>query len=149
MRDYLRMHADSQAVDAAATGGVPEPRPVEPIDPVAVAEARAGLPADALLEVVAQAFQALADPTRLRILYALIGRPLCVRDLAIVAGVSESAASHQLRLLRDRRIVRRRRDGNVIVYSMENHHLAALIREADYYADHIRSGAPDHPYPLP
>lgn len=107
------------------------------------------MPGDELLSLVVEAFQALADPTRARMLYALIRQPLCVRDLAIVVGVSESAVSHQLRLLRDRRIAKGRRDGNVITYSVENHHLAALIREAEYYADHLRSGAPDHPYPLP
>ncbi|MFN8633003.1 MAG: metalloregulator ArsR/SmtB family transcription factor [Chloroflexota bacterium] len=122
---------------------------MQPIDAAAVAAAKAEMPSEELVMLVVQAFGALADPTRARILYALIRRPLCVRDLALVAGVSESAVSHQLRLLRDRRIVKGRRDGNVITYSVENHHLAALIREAEYYADHVRSGAPDHPYPLP
>jgi ArsR family transcriptional regulator, lead/cadmium/zinc/bismuth-responsive transcriptional repressor len=121
----------------------------QPIDPLAVAAARAAMPSDELVRLVVQAFGALADPTRARMLYALIGQPLCVRDLAIVAGVSESAVSHQLRLLRDRQIVKGRREGNMIVYSVENHHLAAMIREAEYYADHVRSGALDHEYPLP
>lgn len=131
-------------VPAGASAGVPRP-----IDPSAVVAAQAEMPSDELVSLVVQAFSALADPTRARILYALIRRPLCVRDLAIVVRVSESAVSHQLRLLRDRHIVKGRRDGNVITYSVENHHLAALIREAEYYADHIRTGAPDHPYPLP
>src|ERR687885_2890520 len=78
------------------------PVPV-PIDPEAVDEVRAAAPTEDLLTLVVETFQALADPTRARILYALIRRPMCVRDLALVAGVSESAVSHQLRLLRDRR----------------------------------------------
>jgi DNA-binding transcriptional ArsR family regulator len=133
----------------SSTGADTPISPPRPIDPAAVAAAQAELPGEELVSLVVQAFQALADPTRARILYALIGRPLCVRDLAIVVGVSESAISHQLRLLRDRRIVKGRRDGNVIQYSVENHHLAALIREAEYFADHIQSGTPDHPYRLP
>ena len=119
------------------------------IDPEAVRVAQAMAPADALLTLVVETFQALADPTRARILYALVRRPLCVRDLAIVAGVSESAVSHQLRLLRDRRLVKPRREGNVVYYALDDHHVAALFREAEYHADHVRQGIADHPYPLP
>ena len=86
---------------------------------------------DELLELVADTFHTLADPTRLRILYGLSTRPLSVRDLALLAAVSESAVSHQLRLLRDRRLVATRRAGNVIYYKLDDHHLAALFREAE------------------
>jgi DNA-binding transcriptional ArsR family regulator len=118
-----------------------------PIDPQAVAEVREAAPPEDVLALVVEAFGALADPTRARILYALIRRPLCVRDLAHVVGVSESAVSHQLRLLRDRRLVKTQRAGNVISYSVDDHHVAALFREAEYHADHLRRGIPDHPYP--
>lgn len=128
---------------------VMDQRALEAIDPEAVEDARAAMPAEELLTVVVEAFRALGDPTRARILYALTRRPLCVRDLAILVGVSESAVSHQLRLLRDRRLVKPRRDGNVVYYSVDDHHLAALFREAEYHADHIRQGLSDHPYPLP
>ena len=122
------------------------PVPV-PIDPEAVDEVRAAAPAEELLNLVVETFQALADPTRARILYALIRRPMCVRDLAIITGVSESAVSHQLRLLRDRRVVKPKRAGQVIYYSVDDHHVAALFREAEYHADHVRQSIPDHPYP--
>ncbi len=92
-----------------------------------------------------EAFEALSDLTRARILYALIGQPLCVRDLAILTGVSESAVSHQLRFLRDRHLVKPRREGYVTYYEMDDHHVAALFREADYHVDHVRQGFPDHP----
>lgn len=121
---------------------------LRPIDPEAVAQARDALPPEDLLTLVVEAFDALADPTRARILYALGRRPLCVRDLAIVTGVSESAMSHQLRLLRGRRVVKARRDGTTMYYSVDDHHVAALLREAEYHADHVRQGLPDHiPYP--
>ena len=119
------------------------------IDPDAVADASAAAPSDDLLALVVAAFQALGDPTRARILYALVRRPLCVRDLALVAGVSESAVSHQLRLLRDRRLVKSQREGNVIYYTLDDHHVAVLFREAEYHADHVRRGLPDHPYRRP
>jgi ArsR family transcriptional regulator len=117
-----------------------------PIDPQAVAEVRDAAPPDDVLALVVEAFGALADPTRARILYALIRRPLCVRDLAHVVGVSESAVSHQLRLLRDRRLVKPRRAGTIMYYSVDDHHVAALFQEAEYHADHVRQGRPDHPY---
>ena len=100
-----------------------------PIDPEAVAAARDALPSDDLLTLVVEACSALADPTRARILYALGTGTLCVRDLAIVTGVSESAVSHQLRLLRDRRVVKPRRAGTTIYYAVDDQHVAALIRD--------------------
>src|SRR6266571_2917926 len=121
-------------------------RQLTPIDPEAVTEVCVEAPSDELLRLVTEAFQALADPTRAKMLYALIRHTLCVRDLAIVVGVSESAVSHQLRLLRGWRLVKSQREGNVIYYSVDDHHVAALFREAEYHADHVRQALPDHPY---
>jgi DNA-binding transcriptional ArsR family regulator len=117
------------------------------IDAEAVQAAREAALSEAHLLLLVDTFQALADATRARILYALTQRPLCVRDLAILVGVSESAVSHQLRFLRDRRIVRPRREGNIIYYTVDDHHVAALFKEADYHVDHVRRGLSDHPYP--
>ena len=117
------------------------------IDAEAVQAARTAALPEAHLLLIVETFEALADLTRARILYALIQGPLCVRDLAILVGVSESAVSHQLRLLRDRRLVKPRREGNVIYYAVDDHHVAALFKEADYHIDHVRQGLPDHPYP--
>jgi DNA-binding transcriptional ArsR family regulator len=119
-------------------------------DSAGVKAGRSAIPSDEMLTVVVDAFQALADPTRARILYALGTGPLCVGDIALAAGVSESAASHQLRFLRDRRIVKPRRERNLVFYSVDDQHVAALLREAEYHADHVRQGLPDHiPYPSP
>jgi ArsR family transcriptional regulator, lead/cadmium/zinc/bismuth-responsive transcriptional repressor len=118
------------------------------IDAEAVEDARLGLPDPPVLELVVEAFGALSDKTRAKILYALVRRPLCVRDLALTVDASESAVSHHLRLLRDRRLVRSvRREGNQIEYRLDDHHVAALFKEAEYHADHVRAGLPDHPYP--
>lgn len=115
------------------------------IDAEAVQIAQAAALPEAHLLLLVETFEALADLTRARILYALIQQPLCVRDLAILVGVSESAVSHQLRFLRDRRLVKPRRAGNVIYYTVDDHHVAALFKEADYHIDHVRQGLPDHP----
>lgn len=121
----------------------------EPINLEAVTEVQRNAPPEELLRLVVETFEALADPTRARILYALIRRPLCVRDLAIIVGVSESAISHQMRYLRERHIVNSRRIGNAVEYSVDDVHVAALFREAEYHADHVRQGIPDHPYRVP
>ncbi len=118
-----------------------------PIDREAVEAERAAALPEAHLRLLVEAFQALADPTRARLLYALTHRPLCVRDLAILVGVSESAVSHQLRFLRDRRLVKSRREGTTIYYTVDDAHVAALFREADHHVDHVRRGLPDHPSP--
>ncbi|HEX6557337.1 MAG TPA: metalloregulator ArsR/SmtB family transcription factor [Ktedonobacteraceae bacterium] len=117
------------------------------IDAEAVEAARAAALPETHLLLIVETFQALADLTRARILYALTQRPLCVRDLAILVEVSESAVSHQLRFLRDRRLVKARREGNIIYYTVDDHHVATLFKEADYHIDHVRHGFPDHPYP--
>jgi DNA-binding transcriptional ArsR family regulator len=115
-----------------------------PIDPEAVADCQAVLPEEGILELVVSAFDTLSDPTRAKILYALTRRPLCVRDLAITVGSSESAVSHQLRILRDRRLVKPVRKGHLIEYRLDDHHVTALFREAEYHADHVRRNLPDH-----
>lgn len=84
-------------------------------------------------------FELLADPTRARILHALaLTKELCVCDLALLLGLSQSAISHQLRLLRDRRAVRRRRSGRMVYYALADTHLRSLLREG---VTHAREGA--------
>jgi len=119
-----------------------------PIDAGAVEAAQHQALPDAQLLLIVETFQALSDPTRARILYALTRQTLCVRDLAIVVGISESGVSHHLRSLRDRRLVKSRREGTTIYYSVDDQHVAALFQEATYHVDHVRRGLPDHPYLL-
>ena len=80
---------------------------------------------DGLTEI----FRVLGDPTRVRILDALSRAELCVGDLAARLGVTESAVSHQLRLLRSTRIVRARRDGRMIFYALDDRHVLALFEQ--------------------
>lgn len=117
------------------------------IDAEAVERAKAEALSGPHVQLIVETFQALSDATRVRILHALIQRPMCVRDLAILVGVSPSGVSHQLRFLRERRLVTSSRDGNTIYYQVDDHHVAALFKEADYHIDHVRQGLPDHPYP--
>jgi ArsR family transcriptional regulator, lead/cadmium/zinc/bismuth-responsive transcriptional repressor len=121
---------------------------VAPIDTESVAKAANAIPSESYLTLIYGTFQVLANATRLRILYALLEQSLCVRDIALVVGVSESAVSHQLRHLRDQRIVKTRREKNVIYYTLDDQHIAALLREAEFHADHIQRGLVDHQYSL-
>jgi DNA-binding transcriptional ArsR family regulator len=76
---------------------------------------------------LAQIFKALADETRLKILWAVEKREMCVCDLAAMLGLTESAVSHQLRLLRHLQLVTNRRDGVVLYYRLADNHVAQLI----------------------
>jgi DNA-binding transcriptional ArsR family regulator len=109
------------------------------IDPARVAGLRAALVDSADVEGLADTFRALGDPTRVRILDALSHGELCVCDLAAVLGVSQSAVSHQLRLLRGLRLVRSRRDGRMIFYSLDDRHIITLFRQT---LRHVQEAAP-------
>ncbi|HAF09187.1 MAG TPA: transcriptional regulator [Chloroflexi bacterium] len=85
-------------------------------------------------------FELLADPTRARLLHALsLSDELCVCDLALLLGRSESALSHQLRLLRDRRVVSRRKAGRVVYYRLADKHIRHVLADG---LRHAREVAP-------
>ncbi|MGQ9600577.1 MAG: ArsR/SmtB family transcription factor [Anaerolineae bacterium] len=75
---------------------------------------------------LAKTFKALSDPTRVRIISLLLDQELCVFDLATALGISQSAVSHQLRILRDLWLVRWRREGRQIFYTLDDEHVADL-----------------------
>ncbi|MVN88720.1 metalloregulator ArsR/SmtB family transcription factor [Deinococcus sp. HMF7620] len=105
------------------------------IHPEAVAQARASLPDEGCVEGASAFLKLMADPTRLKILSALHAAELCVCDLAAVVGLSESAVSHQLRLLRAGRVVASRRAGRVVYYRLLDSHVTTTIANA---LDHAR-----------
>ncbi len=91
--------------------------------------------ADREVEKLTQFFKAAADPTRLKMLWALEQQEMCVCDLAAFIGVSESAVSHQLRLLKQLALVANRREGPVLYYRLNDEHVSQLIQLA---LNHIR-----------
>lgn len=99
------------------------------IDPARVARIRAALVPGEAVEGLADTFRVLGDPTRVRILDALSHGELCVCDLAAVLKLSQSAVSHQLRLLRGLRLVRPRRDGRMVFYALDDRHIISLFRQ--------------------
>src|SRR5688500_7448327 len=92
----------------------------------------------ATVQEFAASFAVLGDPTRIRILDALAGGELCVCDIASLVGISESAVSHQLRLLRGMRLVRPRRAGRQVFYTVDDQHIVELLQLA---VTHVGEGA--------
>jgi DNA-binding transcriptional ArsR family regulator len=110
---------------------------VHEIDPKAVAFVQSRELSGSLIELLSRVFSAVSDPTRLRILHALtVTEELCVCDLAVIANLSVSAVSHQLRLLRDRNLVRARRDGRMVYYSLADDHVRDLLAIGIDHATH-------------
>ena len=100
---------------------------VDCLHPPAVFAARAALAAMPPVPDMAGLFALLADSTRLRLLAALAAGELCVCDLAIATGVNRSTVSHQLRTLREGRLVRARREGRVVFYALDDDHVRDLL----------------------
>lgn len=94
---------------------------------------------------VAATLQALATPSRLRILARLQEGPCAAGDLAEAVGMEQSACSHQLRLLRNLGLVTGERIGRSIVYALYDHHVAELLDQALFHVEHLRLGLPDTP----
>jgi ArsR family transcriptional regulator len=86
---------------------------------------------------MAQIFQALSDPTRVRLISSLLSTELCVCDIAAILGMTQSAVSHQLRVLRDQRLVKARKEGRVVYYTLDDEHIKDLMSRT---LEHIKHG---------
>jgi DNA-binding transcriptional ArsR family regulator len=105
------------------------------IHPEKISTARENALSAADVEAMSRLFKAIADPGRLRILHALAGDEMCVCDLSALLEVTESAVSHQLRLLRTMGLVANRREGTVLYYRLADDHATDLIALA---LEHLR-----------
>jgi DNA-binding transcriptional ArsR family regulator len=99
------------------------------IDAAGVRTASIAMPSDRMVRALAETFGALSDPTRVRIISVLAGQELCVFDLARLLGLTGSAISHQLRLLRGQRLVKYRKQGKIAYYSLDDDHIRNLMDE--------------------
>ncbi len=127
----------------------PADAPVQPVPAEGCAEAHAessrlaelarAVISPTLASTLAETFRALGDPMRVRILDALSRAELCVCDLARLVGLSESATSHQLRLLRSLRLVRTRRAGRMVYYALDDDHIRKLFA---YGLEHVEESQP-------
>jgi len=96
--------------------------------------AKEEIPGVDIINSMAQFFGLLSDPTRLRIVMVLKREELCVHEIAGAIGLSISAVSHQLRLLKTTKLVKNRRNGKMIYYSLDDEHIEQLLSVADEHA---------------
>jgi ArsR family transcriptional regulator, lead/cadmium/zinc/bismuth-responsive transcriptional repressor len=99
-----------------------------------VEETKKSLPVLEDVVEMANIFKALSDPSRLKIVLALLNQEHCVCDIAAICSQSDSAISHQLRILRTLKIVKNRRDGKMLFYTIDDDHVTALINMS---LDHV------------
>ena len=101
----------------------------------AIRSARKGLASEETIFGMAETFKVLGDQTRLKIVLALSKQELCVLDISSVLGISESAISHQLRLLKSLRLVKQRKEGKLVFYSLDDEHIEDLIKVASRHSE--------------
>ncbi|MGC9361459.1 MAG: ArsR/SmtB family transcription factor [Candidatus Syntrophosphaera sp.] len=106
----------------------------------ALEEIKESLPPKRTLEYLREFFSVFGDSTRLRILYFLSRGEFCVADISFLVGMKQSAVSHQLKILRLNRLVKFRREGTTIFYSLDDEHVGELLGTA---LEHIREGLPE------
>jgi DNA-binding transcriptional ArsR family regulator len=94
-----------------------------------VAEVRAKMPDEEVLMDLADLFKVFGDSTRVRILSALQHSEMCVCDIAVLLGMTKSAISHQLRSLRQTRLVKHRKDGKSVYYSLDDDHIGNIFAQ--------------------
>lgn len=101
----------------------------------AVSEVLGEMPDDETLYDLAELFKVFGDSTRIRILYALFEAELCVCDISKLLGLTQSAVSHQLRVLKNSRLVKFRREGKTVFYALADGHVRRIIAQG---MDHIK-----------
>jgi DNA-binding transcriptional ArsR family regulator len=115
---------------------------VECVEPEKAAAVLQRLPGEAVTQELAETFRVLADAGRVRLILALLeGGELCVCDLAAVTGLSQTACSHNLRLLRAGRIVRYRRSGRNVFYTLDDAHIRLLLDVGLQHLGHEGAGS--------
>ena len=94
-----------------------------------VGEVKRQMKSDRVMVGLAATFKVLGDPTRTKIIFALSKKVLCVNEISLLLKISQSAVSHQLRVLRNMALVKCRREGKIAYYSLDDIHLKSLLKE--------------------
>ena len=97
------------------------------VHPESVRQGRDSLLPGTEYEALAATFQALADPTRVKIVYSLLNQELCTCDLAAIVSTSEPAVSQHLKVLKQLRLIKSRRDGKIVYHSLDDAHIGTLL----------------------
>ena len=107
------------------------------VDEARIGRAKKNMRPDKILSELADTFKVLGDATRVRILHALSMEELCVCDIAALTGATQSAISHQLRLLRAAKLVKFRKEGKMAYYSLDDDHIRNLFEEGIRHVEEI------------
>lgn len=105
------------------------------IDREGIIEIKKKLDGEKEMDDLSNMFKALSEGTRLRIIYILSQSPLCVCDISTILDMTQSSISHHLRVLRDARLVKFKRDGKLVIYSLDDDHVLKLFEQA---LDHVK-----------
>ncbi|MBQ4156904.1 MAG: winged helix-turn-helix transcriptional regulator [Clostridia bacterium] len=107
--------------------------------PHSIAQAKANMPKEEEVFLLASIFKVLSDPTRVKLLWAMKDQEMCVCDLAAVLNMTMSAISHQLKTMKECHVVKSRRDGKNIFYSLDDQHVTDIISLAKMHVGHTNS----------
>lgn len=99
-------------------------------------EVKENIISNEMANAASELFKALGDPTRMKLIHALMQRELCVHDLTKILEMGQSAVSHQLRYLRNLRIVKRRKEGKTVFYSIDDHHIEQIVNQTLQHMSH-------------
>ena len=118
---------------------MPDSCDVRCVHPEAVEQGRRLLEQTDAYRELSTLYRALADPTRVRIVHVLLQQEMCTCDLALVLGVSDSAVSQHLRILRNLKLVRPRRAGKIVYYSLDDSHVVHLVQVGLEHIGHVEA----------
>ena len=95
------------------------------------------MPQDDLIYDLAEFYKVFADSTRMKIIYALMENELCVCDIAAIVGTTQSAISHQLRILKQAKLVKYKKDGKAVYYSLDDEHIAEIVKKGREHIEEL------------
>ncbi len=95
------------------------------------------MPKDEIIYDLAEFFKVFADSTRMKIIYALMEKELCVCDIAEIVGTTQSAISHQLRLLKQSKLVKFRKEGKEVFYSLDDDHIEEIVKKGREHIEEL------------
>ena len=102
-----------------------------------VNEVKKKIPQDEMIYDLAEFFKVFADSTRMKIIYALMENELCVCDIANIVQTTQSAISHQLRLLKQAKLVKFRKEGKVVYYSLDDEHISQIVKKGREHIEEL------------
>ena len=109
----------------------------EVIDEEKVKNVKSGMPDDVLIYDLAEFFKVFADSTRMKIIYALLNQELCVGDIANIVNTTQSAISHQLRILKQSKLVKYRKEGKLVYYSLDDDHIKEIVMKGREHIEEL------------